>query len=160
MGPDRLAFLIDRYAAALELYARQWCALPEDVVQEAFVKLARQSVEPRQPGAWLYRVVRNAAISAGRSTRRRLQHEAEAAIRTPWFTTDPSARLDSQAVTDELAGLPLEQREVIVAHLWGGLTFDQIAELISTSPATAFRRYTAGLTDLRRRLEKPCPKPT
>src|SRR5437763_352252 len=67
MGPERLGFLLDRHAAALELYARQWCALPEDVVQEAFLKLARQVTPPAQPLAWLYRVVRNGAISAGRA---------------------------------------------------------------------------------------------
>ena len=29
-----------------------------------------------------------------------------------------------------LRSLPLEQREVIVAHLWGGLTFEQIGDFV------------------------------
>jgi len=37
MDPTFLGRLIDRHAAALVLYARQWCAAPEDVVQDAFL---------------------------------------------------------------------------------------------------------------------------
>ncbi len=46
---------------------------------------------------------------------------------------------------------------MIVAHLWGGLTFEQIAELAGCSPSTAHRRYVAGLANLRERLHVPCP---
>jgi RNA polymerase sigma-70 factor (ECF subfamily) len=53
--------------------------------------------------------------------------------------------------------LPLEQREVIVAHLWGGLTFEEIAGLCHCSTTTAHRRYVAGLTELRTRLNVSCP---
>src|SRR5690242_556489 len=116
MGPERLGFLLDRHAAALELFARQWCALPEDVVQEAFFKLARQATPPAHPVAWLYRVVRNAAISAGRSERRRQFHEAAAARRAPWFMDDETSRLDAAKVSEVLATLPAEEREIIVAH--------------------------------------------
>jgi len=157
MRPERLSHLLDRYAAALELYARQWCAVPEDVVQEAFLKLVRQTAEPRQIGAWLYRVVRNGAISAGRSARRRQLHEAKAALQTPWFNPDETHRLDAQAVTAALEHLPPDERETIIAHLWGELTFEQIGELMGTSAATAYRRYVAGLKSLRERLHLPCP---
>ena len=157
MGPERLGYLIDRHAAALELAARQWCACPEDVVQEAFLKLSRMDREPDQAAAWLYRVVRNAAISAGRSERRRQRHEL-AAGRAPWFTEEGGGRLDAAAVTDALAHLPDEPREVIVAHLWNGLTFEQIAEAIGISTTTAYRRYADGLNELPNRLKLPCPK--
>jgi len=46
MGPEQLAELVDRYGAALVLYARQWCATAEDVVQDALVKLAGQPQPP------------------------------------------------------------------------------------------------------------------
>lgn len=158
MGPERLGFLMDRHAAALELFARQWCVTPEDVVQDAFVKLSWQRTEPSQVVAWLYRVVRNTAISAARSERRRAFHESLAAAQVPWFVEDASGQLDATAVTAALERLPLEQREIIVAHLWGGLTYEQIAELTGTSAATVCRRYQAGLNDLRTRLNLPCPK--
>jgi RNA polymerase sigma-70 factor (ECF subfamily) len=157
MRPEALGWLIDRHAAALVLYARQWCAAPEDVVQEAFIKLCREHPEPDNVAAWLHRVVRNGALSAARAARRRLRHEATAAARQPaWF--EPAETLDAATVTQALQGLPPEQREVIVAHLWGGLTFEQVAELMSCSTSSAHRWYSAGLAALRERLNVPCPK--
>lgn len=162
MDPELLGALIDRHSAALVLYARQWCAAPEDVVQEAFLKLVQQREPVVQPVAWLYRVVRNGAISQARSARRRQTHEARAAERAPaWFIPpDDPTGLDVARVTTALAELPVEQREPIVAHLWGGLTFEQIAELAGSSAATAYRRYAAGLAALRERLGVPCPSRT
>ena len=158
MGPELLGRLVDQYAAALVLYARQWCSAPEDVVQEAFLKLVAQRTPPDNPVSWLYRVVRNAAISAARTARRRHRHEAAAAAQTPpWFADAETEGLDTAAATTALQALPLEEREVIVAHLWGGLTFEQIAELTGGSSSTSHRRYAAGLASLRERLQLPCP---
>jgi RNA polymerase sigma-70 factor (ECF subfamily) len=158
MGPDELGRVIDRHAAALTLYARQWCAAPEDVVQDAFLQLARQKEAPRDVPAWLYRVVRNAAVSAARAEARRRRHEAAAAAHMPgWFTPDPTGPLDAAAVREALQGLPVEEREVIVARLWGGLTFEQVAAVAGCSSSTAHRRYLAGLSSLRERLKVPCP---
>src|ERR671934_207801 len=94
MDPDHLGYLIDRYLSALVLYARQWCRAPEDVVQESFIKLARQAEPPIHPVAWLYRAVRNRAISESRAERRPQAHEGKAAAQASlWFTPseDPSA---------------------------------------------------------------------
>jgi RNA polymerase sigma factor (sigma-70 family) len=160
MDPDHLGFLIDRHSAALVLFARQWCAAPEDVVQEAFIKLARQVPPPLQAVAWLYRAVRNRAISQGRSERRRHAHETRAAEQAAgWLqpAEDPGG-LDAAVAATRLAELPIDQREAIVAHLWGGLTFEQIAEFSGSSAATIWRRYAAGLTALRQKLGISCPK--
>ena len=159
MGPEQLSRLVDDYAAALVLYARQWCAAPEDVVQDAFVKLASQRSPPDNVAGWLYRVVRNGALAAARAERRRRRHESLAAQRTPtWFAPSETAWLDGETAAAALQSLPLEQREILVAHLWGGLTFEQIGELTGVSSSTAHRRYLAGLSALRERLRVPCPK--
>ena len=39
-----------------------------------------------------------------------------------------------------------------MARLWGELSFEQIAEVVGCSASTAFRRYTAGVEDLRKQL--------
>jgi RNA polymerase sigma-70 factor (ECF subfamily) len=159
VGPELLSQLVERHAAALVLYARQWCSAPEDVVQEAFLKLVEQRTPPANPAAWLFRVVRNAAISADRSARRRRRHEETAAGRAPaWFEASDEPGLDAEAVTAALRVLPVDQREAIVAHLWGGLTFEQIGELAGCSSSTAHRRYLTGLAALRERLGVPCPR--
>jgi RNA polymerase sigma factor (sigma-70 family) len=161
MDTDLLGQLLDRHADALELYARQWCEAPEDVVQEAFVKLASQLVPPDDPAAWLFRVARNAAINAGTAARRRRRHETAARLTTPaWFLADASSSagaIDPETAQAELAALPIEQREVIVARLWGGLTFEQIAAVAGCSTSQAHRLYQGGLNSLRERLGVPCP---
>jgi RNA polymerase sigma-70 factor (ECF subfamily) len=158
MGPLEFSRLVDEQSAALVLYARQWCAAPEDVVQEAFLKLAGQAKSPANPVAWLYRVIRNGAISVARSAQRRRRHEEAAAIRKPaWFVPSETGGLDEQSASAALGELLLEQREIIVAHLWGGLTFEQIGTLVGCSSSTAHRRYLEGLLALREKLEKPCP---
>jgi RNA polymerase sigma factor (sigma-70 family) len=157
MGPDVLGRLVDEHAAALVLYARQWCAGAEDIVQDAFLKLVAQKPPPTKALPWLYRVVRNAAISAARAERRRRRHETAAAERAPaWFAAADTTALDIAAATQALQALPIEQREIIVAHLWGGLPFEQIAELAGCSSSTAHRGYVAGLSALRERLRVPC----
>ncbi len=163
MGPDELARLVDKHAAALTLYARQWCGTPEDVVQTAFLKLVRQRVAPENLVAWLFRVVRNAAIDAGRSARRRQKYEHRAAGNAPlWFvpTEDPTG-LDARTAAAALQQLPDEIREIMVAHLWGGLTFEQIAGMVGGSASTCYRRFALGLDLLREKLgEKRCPPQT
>ena len=158
MTPERLTTLLDRHVAALVLYARQWCATAEDVVQEAFLKLVRRRPSPDNPVAWLYRVVRNGAISAARAEHRRSKHEARAALQSSaWFVPSIDGELDAERATDALRQIPLEQREVVVAHLWSELTFEEIGELIGASSSTAHRLYQAGLRALRERLHLPCP---
>src|SRR5215468_6916242 len=106
MDPTLLGRLIDQHAAALVLYARQWCAAPEDVVQEAFLKLARQRLPPAETVPWLYRVVRNGALSSARAARRRNRHEAVAASRTPpWFVAAEETGLDAATAATALQGL-------------------------------------------------------
>jgi RNA polymerase sigma-70 factor (ECF subfamily) len=156
MNAERLGELIDRHAPALQLYAGQWCDVPEDVVQEAFLKLATLTIEPRDPVAWLFRVVRNGSLTAARSARRRLFHESAAARRAS-FVEPEDATLDARAVTEALTRIPADQREVIVARLWGGLTFAQIGEVTGTSAASAHRLYAAGLARLRTHWSQPCP---
>src|SRR5271156_3081004 len=130
MSPETLGRLLDEHGAALVLYARQWTPAPEDVVQDAFAKLAALRKPPERLVPWLYRVVRNEAISALRAAQRRRRHEITAAARSrTWFLALDEAAPDIEAATAALQALPLEQRETIVAHLWGGLTFEQIAEL-------------------------------
>lgn len=148
---------MDRHASALELYARQWCDSPEDVVQEAFIKLAGERRIPDQPAAWLFRVVRHGAINAGKASWMRRKHEGRMAVRSDaWFECvregGNETGLEPERVEEALSGLAMPQREVIVAHLWGGLTFEQIAAVVGGSSSGVHRLYQAGLRALRERM--------
>ena len=59
----------------------------------------------------------------------------------------------SQMLTEALAAIPYEQREVIVLHLKGGLKFREVAKLQQTSVSTVHGRYRYGLKKLRTILD-------
>jgi len=158
VGPDLLGQVFDRHAAALEFYARQWCVNPEDVVQEALVLLAAEPQAPKDVVAWLHHVVRARAINASRAARRRKEHEARAARLEPgWLASPPGDIIDAAAAAAALVRLPAEEREVLIARIWSGLTFQQIGQLMGTSDSTAHRRYVTALAALRQELRIACP---
>jgi RNA polymerase sigma-70 factor (ECF subfamily) len=158
MQAQEFVALVDAHAAKLVLYARQWCGTPEEVVQEALLKLARLRQPPDDVVAYLYRMVRNGALDAGKMQRRRERRESMVARPARWFVEPAVEGLDAEAAVRALEGLPAEQREVIVARLWGGLSFEQIASVADCSASTAFRHFEAGIEALRRRWGVSCPE--
>ncbi len=153
-----LSRLLDQHSASLVLYAQQWCGSPEDVVQEAILRLMRQQPQPENAVAWLYRVVRNQAIDASRAAGRRTHYEQLASSnRRSWFTSTVENAIDATAAVEMLELLPIEQREAIVLRMWSGLSFEEIAELTGKSTSTAHRRYLAGLAALRKHWSTACP---
>ena len=128
----------------------------EDCVQESFIRLASQQPAPDDPAAWLMRVVRNAAIDAIRSQRRRRDREIHAGCeRHTWLEPINSATLDLPSfdqIQAVLMTLDDVTRDVVVNHLWNDMTFRQIAEVLEMSPATSHRRYEAGIEAMRTQL--------
>ena len=122
-----------------------------------FSSSVRQSRPPEDTVAWLYRVVRNGALDQAKIARRRLRRESAAAQAVRWFVEPEVDGLDADTAVAALEKLALERREVIVAHHWGGLSFEQIARVVGCSASTAFRRYTAGVEELRNQLGVICP---
>ena len=159
IDPARIAQWFEAYARPLVLYARQWGdgSGAEDVVQDVFARLMRQSPGPDDVQTWLYRAVRNAAIDRLRSsTRRRDRERRVAAARQLWFESRPGDLIDADAVCERLQQLPVDAREVIVLRIWAGLTLTQVATVTGVSRTTAFRRYQDALEQIRQRLEQSC----
>jgi RNA polymerase sigma factor (sigma-70 family) len=101
--------------------------------------------------AWLVRVTRNRLLQWHRGNRRRRDREIKVG-ESVWFDCEilnVDQRLDAREVTAALIAMSSPQREVIVMHLWGDMTFESIAEVIGVSRATAHRAFTSGLETLR-----------
>lgn len=159
--PRTLAELWRTYGDRLVLIARSLGEPAEDAVQEAFVALACQNELPDDPLAWLARASRNAMLQTWRSRKRRERREQASADSRDWFVQDHQRldeRLDASVVTQRLQQLPEEQREVIVMHLWGEMTFRQIADVIGLSPSQAHRHYQNGLKQIQR-VVRPASEP-
>ena len=141
----------------LVLFARQWNrADAEDVVQEAFFALVRQIRQqsvPENVAAWLFKVVRTEIHENHRAESRRKNREENVTWdRQTWFCPNLETELDSQHAATLLGELPLEQREIVVARIWGTLSFDEIASLLSLPKTSVFRKYTDALQTLREKM--------
>jgi DNA-directed RNA polymerase specialized sigma24 family protein len=139
-----LQLLLTQRGAALALYAAQWSDTPDDAVQEAFIRLAGVDPWPVEPIAWLYIAVKNFALTQGRAGRRREHHERLAA----------QMRQVQHEPRDELNEA---RREIILAKIWGSLTFEQLATVFNMSRSQVHREYIAALTELRSLMEETCP---
>lgn len=159
IGPAELASFFDAHAATLILFARQWLeqSAAQDVVQDAFVRLMAQTRRPDNVKAWLYRTVRNAAISFARSNARRSRREMRLAEeRSEYFEPQPDDLIDASAARQALESLAGEQREVIVMRLWAQMTLGEISEITGEAVSTLFARYRAGLAEIKRIMESSC----
>lgn len=146
--------LYEAHAAQLVLYGRALGlshAEAEDVLHEIFRAWLALETAPRQPVGYLLRSYRNRALNHRRSWWRRLAREWEA---LRWFEPAEPENPAADRVTEALAALPREQREVIVLKIWHRQTFAEIGRLLEISPNTAAGRFRYGLARLRRALEE------
>lgn len=125
---------------------------PDDVVQDAFVRLAGLSFVPDDPLAWLARTVRNLAIDTLRASKRRKDREQRHLEATDWFAPDPQANLQAQEVAEAMSRLDVSDREILAAHLWNCMTFRQIAAAFEISSSTASRKYQSAIQNLRKEM--------
>ena len=145
------------HAAALVLYARQWLSSgeAEDVVHDVFVRLIALERAPDDPRAWLFRAVRNEAISKSRSFWRRKRRESSVSSeRRDWFEHRVEDLIDANAAEAALAKLSTEHREVVVLRIWAELSFQEIADLTGISVSTVFERYKAALAQMKSQLQR------
>ncbi len=131
----------------------------EDVLQQTFCRLARYSVRwafVRNPQAFVFTAARNEANrflrrQKSRGPRNLPDIAREGAI--PAFVTaqdpDPSTALLARS----LAGLPDDQKEVIILKVYQDLSFREIADVCGVSVNTAASRYRYGLEKLRAAME-------
>ena len=69
-------------------------------------------------------------------------------IRDQLFAKKKS-EIDSELLADALRQLDHENRQIVVAKIWGNLGFEEIASETGCSSSTACRRYKAALKQMR-----------
>jgi len=129
----------------------------EEVLQEVFVKLARQRDKlagTRDLRAYVFVAARNEAVSfIRRNARRRTPLDP----RDTWLepvAAEPGPQVPAERIGWALRDLPAEQREVIVLKCWQDMTFREIAELLKVPPNTVASRYRYAVDKLRQCLKK------
>ena len=143
----RITELVHARLHDLVLFAKQWKhANAEDVVQEAFLRLMKQKVFPNNPMAWLLTTVRNLSNNELRSHTRRKKREFAVQESKGLFDVPESEQKEEvERMIQALESLALTYREIIVAKIWGGLTYEEIAEMTASSRSSVHRKYQEGI---------------
>jgi RNA polymerase sigma-70 factor (ECF subfamily) len=148
-----------RHGPALLLLARQSvrsASDAEDVVQDAFVRFWRSRDKVLDRVAFLFVCVKRCALDWQRGRQRQVRREQAAARpeAEAFFVSADQASERQHVIEAVLRELPAEQAEVLVMKIWGGLTFQQIAEALGLSPNTVASRYRYALARLREALKE------
>ena len=119
----------------------RWVA--EELVQDAFVRMAPRVGIVDVPEAYLRTIVVNLCRDHARRSRVRRDH-VPAALAAP-----ESPIPGDEAVWRVVQGLPDRMREAVVLRYWADLPFDEIARLVGVRPATARSLVRRGLERLK-----------
>jgi RNA polymerase sigma-70 factor, ECF subfamily len=145
-----IARLYQQHGAALVLFGTTIIgerSMAQDAVQQVFLRLiATDSIHrASDPAAYLFASVRNQLLNETRVRQRTVSLDADAA----WFDPPERDYAAEENLRRALAGVTLDQRQVIVLHIWGELTFSQIGDVLGINANTAASRYRYGIETLR-----------
>ncbi|MBO1752579.1 sigma-70 family RNA polymerase sigma factor [Actinotalea sp. BY-33] len=155
---DEYADMLWRYVVRIPYDAE----LARDVVQEALLRAWKDGSILEKPDpvvrAWLVRVARNLVLDDLRSARHR-REVADGVLpdrrQSDGGRSDGTQRLlDAWLVTDALATLTREHREVVVGAYYGGKTVATLAEELGIAPGTVKSRMHYGIRALRLALQE------
>ena len=123
----------------------------------AFVRLMGQRREPTDVQAWLYRTVRNEAVTRLRRRARRCRGNwLRSAGQPRWFESRPEDLIDAQRAQEILMTLPVERREVVLLRIWGQLSLKQIGGIVGRPLTTVQSRCKAALAAIKERMQESC----
>jgi RNA polymerase sigma-70 factor (ECF subfamily) len=142
------------WSEAREIAGRHGRGDGDDLAQDLIVAALEKGAAAENPGAWLERVGRNAAIDRWRVQRRRDELAGE--IDLPSSPIDPEAALLCRErrglVRRALAALPRAQRRAALARFHADLPYEEVALRVGAPAITARTRVHRALTTLRARL--------
>jgi len=120
-------------------------AAANDVVQDAFLALYQRWGAVADPGPYLNRAVVNACRDRARRNRRWLRA-------VPRLAEIPSVDADNEILWDVIAGLPFNQRAVVVLRFYEGRTEAEIATVLGCKPGSVGPWLHRALTSMRKAL--------
>jgi RNA polymerase sigma factor (sigma-70 family) len=153
--PRAIAILVSGSHVHVRRFARTLCSTPEDAedaAQEALIVLYRKIGTLRTVaalGSWMFQIVRNECI---RRSRLALRRPISTEMAEPSAEDAALARLEVERIVDSIAGLPAEQRAVLVLRDIQGLSGAATAQALGLSRAAMKSRLHRGRETLHARL--------
>jgi RNA polymerase sigma factor (sigma-70 family) len=127
----------------------------EDAAQECFLALARKAGDiSKSVAGWLHCRASQDCISRLRKGAARRRREREYAARRPGSSADRGWDLLSSEIDGALEQLPEQTRHLLIEHFLRGRSQADIAADVGLSPAAVSRRISAGVDELRNRLQQ------
>ncbi len=165
MPPAELARLYDAHAAGLYRLLLRMAgseADARDLLQDVFVKLARQEVGKScgHERGYLFCLARNLAIDWLR--RRQTAARIDDRLRAETLEMnhhDHTGERDDERLAAALDALPVEQRVVVHLRIWEEMTFEELGRALGIPVNTAASRYRYALEKLRAHLAPLPAKP-
>lgn len=154
-SPDQWRQWLRDNGSRFLLYARQQTRTEgdaEDVLQDALVE-SWQRAGGMPDDALVFATIRRRAIDLARSADRRAAREEATEPEQSFFKPDVEERDTQRLLEQAVNALPPNYREVVSLKLWGGLTFQQIAEVTHVPLNTAASRYRYAIDELREILK-------
>jgi RNA polymerase sigma-70 factor, ECF subfamily len=165
-----LEYLINRYLKPIYSFVHRCLAgSPDsaDITQEAFIK-AWKSLKRFDPSRkfrpWMYRIARNASLDHLKKKKLVFFADLDDAGEETTAETIPDDRplpdetteatLSAEFVEAALGRLSYRQRTVLVLKADGGLTFEEMSEILEEPMNTVKSRYRRALLALRQELDK------
>src|SRR5262245_26999144 len=168
---ESLGLLVARWEGPLFRFVSRMVDRPDDardVCQETFLRILDKA-DAFRDGArfstWMYQIALNLCRDHTRRKRRwgRLMIAEPAGVEVPRehaapesVATNPATAYEhgerQGAVRRALAGLPREQREVLLLKEYEGLKFREIADVLGVAESTVKSRMYAGLDAMRMSL--------
>jgi RNA polymerase sigma factor (sigma-70 family) len=153
--PHAIAMLVERSHTHVQRFAHALCSTPEDAedaAQEALIILYRKIGTLRVAAAlasWMFQIVRNECIRRSRVT---FHRSAPAAMFESSAEDSALARAEIERIVACIAGLPPEQRAVLVLRDIYGLSGLATAQELGLSRAAMKSRLHRGRETLHSQL--------
>jgi RNA polymerase sigma-70 factor (ECF subfamily) len=153
---DTIETLYRQHGSALLLFASAITgerSRAQDTVHQVFLKLLKNGNlrHAENEKAYLFACVRNAALNEMKAR----QHDVVLDDEPAWFASPNRNDAEELNLRRALCALPDDQRQVTILHVWGELTFSQIADLLGINSNTVASRYRYAIDKLRKVM---CPK--
>jgi len=144
---DEVRRLYEVHGRALLAYACTFLhdvSEAEDILHQVFLQLLRDGGAEISSVGYLFRAVRNRVLNHLRGRSREVALDGEA----QWLDGPSGSTEIALALQSALRTLPEEQREVIVLRVWGQLTFDEVARVVTGKHTASAEEAARWLRDL------------
>ena len=122
----------------------------EDVLQDVMILLCRYAPSYHantSPRAYVMSITRHCAIDTVRKRKNNLSMDEVGDL--PIYTEE----LAAVEVLDMLSVLPEEEQQIIVLHLYAGLSHRQVAKMLELTPSATEKKYQRALKKLKQQYE-------